>query len=68
MLRIRVGLYNGKIVEAEITAITNRSTGRKVQFVYDDVTTSINSARITEVLQWRLRLFTASHPCGRSFL
>jgi hypothetical protein len=49
--RIRVRLYNGEIVEAEITAITNRSTGRKVQIVYDNVTTSINPAQITEVLQ-----------------
>jgi hypothetical protein len=49
--RIRVRLYNGEIVEAEITAITNRSTGRKVQIVYDKVTTSINPAQITEVLQ-----------------
>jgi hypothetical protein len=29
--RIRVRLYSGKIVEAEITAITNQSTGRKIQ-------------------------------------
>jgi hypothetical protein len=27
--RIRVHLYNGKVVEAEMTAITNQSTGRK---------------------------------------
>jgi hypothetical protein len=48
--RVRVRLYNGKIVEAEITAITNQSSGRKVQIVYDKVTASINPAQITEVL------------------
>jgi hypothetical protein len=49
--RIRVRLSNGKIVEAEITAITNQSTGRKVQIVYDNVTASINPAQITEILE-----------------
>jgi hypothetical protein len=48
--RIRVKLYNGKVVEAEITAITNQSTGRKLQIVYENVTTSVNPAQITEVL------------------
>ena len=47
--RIRVRLYSGKIVEAEITAITNQSTGRKLQIVYGNVTASINPAQITEV-------------------
>jgi hypothetical protein len=27
--RVRVHLYSGKVVEAEITAITNQSAGRK---------------------------------------
>jgi hypothetical protein len=49
--RIRVRLYSGKIVEAEITAITNQSTGRKLQIVYGNVTASINPAQITEVLE-----------------
>ena len=48
--RIRVRLYSGKIVEAEIVSITNQSAGRKVQIVYGDVTASINPAQITEVL------------------
>ena len=43
-------LYNGKVVEAEMTAITNQSTGRKLQIVYGNVTASINPAQITEVL------------------
>jgi hypothetical protein len=48
--RIRVRLYNGKVVEAKITAITNQSTGRKLLIVYGNVTASINPAQITEVL------------------
>jgi hypothetical protein len=48
--RIRVRLYSGKVVEAEITAITNQSTGRKLQIIYGKVTASINPAQITEVL------------------
>ena len=47
--RIRVRLYNGKVVEAEITVITSQSTGRKLQIVYGNVTASINPAQITEV-------------------
>jgi hypothetical protein len=49
--RVCVRLYNGRTVEAEITAITNHSTGRRVQIVYDNVTASINPAQITEVLR-----------------
>src|SRR6202042_1657226 len=48
--RIRVRLYSGKVVDAEITAITNQSTGRKLQIVYGNVTASISPAQITEVL------------------
>jgi hypothetical protein len=48
--RIRVRLYSGKIVEAEITAITNQSTGRKLQIAYGKVTASINPAQSIEVL------------------
>jgi hypothetical protein len=49
-LRVKVRLYSGQIVNAEITAITNQSAGRKVQIVYGRVTASINPAQITEVL------------------
>jgi hypothetical protein len=49
--RIRVRLYNGKSVEAEITAITNQSTGRKVQILYENVKVWINPAQITEILE-----------------
>jgi hypothetical protein len=48
--RVRVRLYSGKIVEAEITAITNQSAGRKVQIVYGSVTASIHPEQIIEVL------------------
>jgi hypothetical protein len=48
--RVRVRLYSGKVVEAEITAITNQSTGRKLQIVYGNVTASINPAQIIEVV------------------
>jgi hypothetical protein len=40
--RIRVRLYSGKEVEAEITAITNQSSGRKIHVVYGDVTAVVN--------------------------
>jgi hypothetical protein len=40
---------NGKVVEAEITVITNQSAGREVQIVYGGVTASINPAQIAEV-------------------
>jgi hypothetical protein len=42
--RVRVRLYSGKVVEAQITAITNQPTGRKLQIVYGNVTASINPA------------------------
>jgi hypothetical protein len=48
--RVRAKLSNGKVVEAEITAITNQSTGRKLRIVFGDVIASINPAQITEVL------------------
>jgi hypothetical protein len=48
--RIRVRLNSGKVVESEMTAIANQSTGRKLQILYRNVTASINPAQITEVL------------------
>jgi hypothetical protein len=50
--RIRVRLYSGKIVEAETTAITNQSAGRKVQIHYGSVTTMMNPAQIIEVFKY----------------
>jgi hypothetical protein len=49
--RVRVRLYSGKVVEAEITAITSQSAGRKVQIPYGSVTPSINPEQIVEVLR-----------------
>jgi hypothetical protein len=48
--RVRVRLYSGKVVEAEITAITNQSTLRKLQIVYGNVTASINPEQIIEIV------------------
>jgi len=50
--RIRVRLYSGKVVESEMTAIANQSTGRKLQIVYGNVTASTTS----RTLAWT-RLF-----------
>ena len=47
--RVKVRLYSGQVVKAEITAITNQSTGRKVQIIYGNVTASVNPAQIIEV-------------------
>jgi len=43
-------LQGAPVSSLEITAITNQSTGRKLQIVYGNVTASINPAQITEVL------------------
>jgi hypothetical protein len=48
--RVKVRLYSGQTVEAEITAITNQSAGRKVQIVYGNVTAAIDPVQITEIL------------------
>ena len=48
--RVRVRLYSGKVVEAEITAIVNQSAGRKIQIVYGSLTASISSEQIIQVL------------------
>jgi hypothetical protein len=50
--RIRIKLYSGKVVEAEITAITNQSAGRKVQIQYGSVTTLVSPAQIIEVFKY----------------
>jgi len=48
--RIRVRLYSGKFVEAEITAIVNQSTGRKIRISFGKESVSINPEQIIEVL------------------
>jgi hypothetical protein len=49
--RIRVKLYSGKEVEAEVTAIMDQSSGRKVQIRFDGVTILVNPEQIVEVLK-----------------
>jgi hypothetical protein len=48
--RIRVKLYSGKIIEAEITAIVNQSTGRKIRISFGKESIVINPEQIIEVL------------------
>ena len=48
--RIRVRLYSGKVVEAEITAIVNQSTGRKIRISFGKESVAINPEQIIEVL------------------
>jgi len=46
---VRVRLYSGQIVDASITAIVSRSTGRKIHITYGNVTAVINPAQIIDV-------------------
>jgi hypothetical protein len=46
---VRVRLYSGHIVDANIAAIKSHSTGRKIHIVYGNVTAVINPAQIIEV-------------------
>jgi hypothetical protein len=48
--RVRVKLYGGKIIEAEITAIVNQSTGRKIRISFGKESVAINPEQIIEVL------------------
>ncbi len=48
--RIRVRLYSGKVVEAEITAIVNQSAGRKTRIFFGNASVVINPELIIEVL------------------
>jgi hypothetical protein len=48
--RVRVKLYSGKIVEAEITAIVDQSAGRKIRVFFEKASVVINPEQIIEVL------------------
>jgi 3D (Asp-Asp-Asp) domain-containing protein len=48
--RVRVKFYNGKIVEAEKTAIVNESAGRKIRIFFESASAVINPEQIIEVL------------------
>jgi hypothetical protein len=49
--RIRVKLYSGEEVEAQVTAIMDQSSGRKVQIRFGGVTILISPEQIIEVLR-----------------
>lgn len=49
--RVRVKLYSGKEVEAEVVAIINQISGRKVQIRFGGVTILISPEQIIEVLR-----------------
>jgi hypothetical protein len=46
---VRVRLYSGQIVDANITAIKSHSAGRKIHIVYGNVTAVINPPQIIEI-------------------
>jgi hypothetical protein len=48
--RVRVKLYSGKIIEAEITAIVNQSVGRKIRIFFGSTSVVINPEQTIEVL------------------
>jgi len=48
---VRVRLYSGQVVTANITAIKAHSAGRKIHIVYGSVTAIVNPAQIIEVTQ-----------------
>jgi hypothetical protein len=48
--RIQVRLYSGKVVEAEIAAIVNQSSGRKIRISFGNQSVMINPEQITEIL------------------
>ena len=48
--RVRVKLYNGKIVEAEKMAIVNESAGRKIRIFFEKASVVINPQQIIAIL------------------
>ena len=46
---VKVRLYSGQIVTANITNIVSRSAGRKIHIAYENATTVVNPAQIIEV-------------------
>jgi hypothetical protein len=49
--RLRVKLYSGEKIEAEVTAIMDQSSGRKVQIRFGGVTILVSPEQIIEVLR-----------------
>ena len=48
---VKVRLYSGRIVTANITDIVSRSAGRKIHIAYDNATGVVNPAQIIEVAE-----------------
>jgi hypothetical protein len=48
---VKVRLYSGQIVDANITSIVSRSAGRKIHIAYEGATGVVNPAQIIEVTQ-----------------
>jgi hypothetical protein len=48
---VKVRLHSGQIVEANITSIVSRSTGRKIHIAYGNATGVVNPAQIIEVTE-----------------
>ena len=48
---VKVRLYSGQIVTANITDIVSRSAGRKIHIAYDNATSVVNPAQIIEVAE-----------------
>jgi hypothetical protein len=48
---VKVRLYSGQIVTANITDIVSRSAGRKIHIAYDNATGVVNPAQIIEVAE-----------------
>ena len=48
---VKVRLYSGQIVTANIIDIVSRSAGRKIHIAYENATTVVNPAQIIEVAE-----------------
>jgi hypothetical protein len=48
---VKVRLYSGRIVTANITDIVSRSAGRKIHIAYENATSVVNPAQIIEVAE-----------------
>jgi len=51
---VKVRLYSGRIVTANITDIVSRSAGRKIHIAYENATSVVNPAQIIEVAEAQL--------------
>ncbi len=49
--KVRVRMYSGKIIEAVIKAIIDKTGGRKIQVVSGETVALVNPEQIIEVLE-----------------